>query len=106
MPKSKPWREIVDRISETSRGQAPVAVLADRTLEQVRERFSRLKVDIAAHGIFATLGQIAVACRAQDDKELRVVPGTGENPTPLADAQAAMAAMNGANLDGREIQVN
>jgi hypothetical protein len=83
LPKTKPWTEIVDRISATARGKAPVAVLADRTLEQVRDRFSKLKSDPSTQGIFTALIEVAVACRGSDDAALRALLETSEAPTPL-----------------------
>lgn len=83
LPRTKPWREIVAQISATAQGNVPVAILADMTLEHVRDRFARLKNDTATQRVFAGLVDIAVACQSSDDSRLRTLVGGAESPTPL-----------------------
>ena len=87
LPKSRRWREIVEGISQATRGEVPVASLTDRTLNAVRSRFTALKTDQCTFDVFAALVRLASSCKGADDRAMRSVLGTETPATPLAVAR-------------------
>jgi hypothetical protein len=61
LPRSRCWRKIVNDISRSNGNYDEVADLADRTLYNVRDRFSNLHRDTGVQAAFAYLVSLATA---------------------------------------------
>lgn len=92
LPKTKPWRDIVDAVTTSADEPRLVAQIAKSVLERVQDRFLRLAHDEANTRAFEFLIHLSIAARKTDPKGYLVDAGlrTTDDPTPLELTGAAL----------------
>jgi hypothetical protein len=84
LPKTEPWRKVVQQIAAFNGNQEQVRQLANDTLDNVRDRFEAIQRDPNVQAAFKFLTEVGASASKSRPTSVELP----ENPTPFAIARA------------------
>ena len=93
LPKTQRWLDIFRQIAEMPASETEIAVIARKTIQNIRSRFRQMIHDNSVEGAFEFLVNLAIASREEDPRGWLLDTGIElpENPTPFSFAKAYSA---------------
>ena len=103
LPRTKPWRRIVDELAGAALPEEKIDSVASQTLQNVRSRFSQISDDAGVIASFKFLVALSVSAQFADPFEFLSAAGIeiGTNASPYYLAKAASQFIS-KHMDSRE----